>query len=1053
MRRRVGVILLTICLVLSISPVTAFANWGAPAISVNAKYDKDTSKVTATVSLGSFEDLAAINFNLNYDDTKLTFESGASDSSVPLIFNAADSSVIATWEDPLSQGVTCSTEKTILTVVFSVNNGANGEVNFSLSDISMNDKSGENETTTAPTGSRISASVNITKDAIKVVAASITAPSKGAALSDVTVDQAAGYTGSVAWYEGEKPNDGNAVTGTAKGGQIYTAQVTLTPKDEEAFANPTAVTLNGDTAKNVEPDASGNLVITKTFSATEEKEIGSLAVTTQPSKTTYTHGDSFDAAGMEVKATYDDGTVDENFTGYTVRYDKGNYLKYGDGKVTVVAGNCSAEVTGLTVSKKALTVEGLTAVSREYDGTTNVTLSGGKLVGVVEGETVTPSIPVSGTIEDANKGENKAVAFTKISLSGADAGNYTITQPTVNVNIEPKDISSDDIVITLGTQATYDGTEKNVVISFVKFGSLDVTYDCTEGDKATNVESKTFKISGNGNYTGVKTAVWSLQKATPTSADFDLPTIEAAGVDYTGNTITVAAPILKSGKEGVGEITVKYGGSTTAPVNVGSYPVTFDVTEGQNYNAVSGLSIGTLKINKIAQSPAITSTASLKKGGNTLDLSTLISDYHGDLSFNIEEGDDLASIDGTILTSKDTTGDIKIKVAAVGDANYNPYTSGNDAITVTITEKDTQVISASDVTATYGDADKAIAATTSGDGELNYAVTSGDAVTVDAATGELKFVKAGEAVVTVTAAETAGYAQASKAVKIVVQKATVMVTVKNQNIYVGDSVPTLTAPAAGTHYTVTGLVGNDALAGTAVMNYQKDGVEVTPDASAVGEYAIVMSGLAEPNQDNYNPIVINNGILKITNKPSAGGGFLPTTEKPEITVPDGVTYKLSTDGTKVTFTVADGYELVDVSVNGVSKGKVDTLTGLKTGDKVVVTTQKKDSNSNDLIEAVKNTKLIARTAISKAKGKKAIKVYWYVKDGTALTFDGYEVFRSVKRYSGFGKMPFFMTTNEKYYNTSIKKGTKYYYKVRAYKIIDGEKVYTAWSTKAWRTVK
>ena len=39
---------------------------------------------------------------------------------------------------------------------------------------------------------------------------------------------------------------------------------------------------------------------------------------------------------------------------------------------------------------------------------------------------------------------------------------------------------------------------------------------------------------------------------------------------------------------------------------------------------------------------------------------------------------DRASIDGTMLMSKDATGDIKIKVTAAGDANYNPcllYTS------------------------------------------------------------------------------------------------------------------------------------------------------------------------------------------------------------------------------------------------------------------------------------------------------------------------------------------------------------------------------------------
>ena len=180
---------------------------------------------------------------------------------------------------------------------------------------------------------------------------------------------------------------------------------------------------------------------------------------------------------------------------------------------------------------------------------------------------------------------------------------------------------------------------------------------------------------------------------------------------------------------------------------------------------------------------------------------------------------------------------------------------------------------------------------------------------------------------------------------------------------------------------------------------------------------------------------------------------VPSVQSPTVTASEGVTTALSSDGTKVTITVADGYELVDVTVNGVSKGAVTTLTGLKTGDKVVVTAQKKADDNVALIEAVKNTRLIARSAMSAAKGKKAVKVYWYAEDGSDVDFDGYEVYRSLKRYSGFGKSPFFETANEKYYNTAIKKGTKYYYKVRAYKVIGGEKIYTDWSTKAWRTVK
>ena len=181
----------------------------------------------------------------------------------------------------------------------------------------------------------------------------------------------------------------------------------------------------------------------------------------------------------------------------------------------------------------------------------------------------------------------------------------------------------------------------------------------------------------------------------------------------------------------------------------------------------------------------------------------------------------------------------------------------------------------------------------------------------------------------------------------------------------------------------------------------------------------------------------------------------PTVQKPVIEPNADVTTSLSTDGTTLTIKANDGYEITDVTVNGVSKGAVTTLTGLKTGDKIVIKTQKIETPDDNtaLIEAVKNTKLIARSAMSKAKGKKAVKVSWYAENGNDLEFDGYEVFRSLKRYSGFGTTPIFKTTNEKYYNTAIKKGNKYYYKVRAYKVIDGEKVYTDWSTKAWRTVK
>ena len=85
------------------------------------------------------------------------------------------------------------------------------------------------------------------------------------------------------------------------------------------------------------------------------------------------------------------------------------------------------------------------------------------------------------------------------------------------------------------------------------------------------------------------------------------------------------------------------------------------------------------------------------------------------------------------------------------------------------------------------------------------------------------------------------------------------------------------------------------------------------------------------------------------------------------------------------------------------------------------------------------------------KGKKAIRISWTEPNEN---IDGYEVFRSLKRNSGYGTNPYFQTTNTKYVNTkNLKSGKTYYYRVRAYKMIDGTKIYSSWSFKVFRTIK
>lgn len=106
----------------------------------------------------------------------------------------------------------------------------------------------------------------------------------------------------------------------------------------------------------------------------------------------------------------------------------------------------------------------------------------------------------------------------------------------------------------------------------------------------------------------------------------------------------------------------------------------------------------------------------------------------------------------------------------------------------------------------------------------------------------------------------------------------------------------------------------------------------------------------------------------------------------------------------------------------------------------------------DQMAAVKAVRLKLRSELIKTKsGKKGIKLIWTNPSG--IKFDGVEIYRSTKKNSGYGKKPIFVSKSSKYTNTSVKSGKKYYYKVRGFVTIDGKRVFTAYSGKAYRIVK
>jgi len=283
-------------------------------------------------------------------------------------------------------------------------------------------------------------------------------------------------------------------------------------------------------------------------------------------------------------------------------------------------------------------------------------------------------------------------------------------------------------------------------------------------------------------------------------------------------------------------------------------------------------------------------------------------------------------------------------------------------------------------------------------------------------------------------------------------------------------VPTYTAPSA-----VSGLVYNGSnqtliTAGSATngtMQYAlgvngttapTEGWAATvPTAKDAGTYYVWYKVVGDQGYADIAPIFAAAVTIGSPAPEPTPTPYIPsvTIQKPVITTDAGSDAGLSILGNTATITVAEGYELVDVTVNGVSKGAVTTLSGLKTGDTVVVTTKPIEPAKTEaelIQEEIDGMKLVARSKrITAPSGKKSIMIYWYDKSGAEVEFDGVEIFRSTDMNSGFEKV--FVSKTDQYYNTAIETGTKYYYKVRGYVEVDGKKIYTDWSLKAIRAAK
>ncbi|GAA4043059.1 YDG domain-containing protein [Flavobacterium chungnamense] len=125
-----------------------------------------------------------------------------------------------------------------------------------------------------------------------------------------------------------------------------------------------------------------------------------------------------------------------------------------------------------TVTAKELTVNGLSANNKVFDGNTTATLSGtGSLVGVINSDVVSLDGTPVGTFASSAVANAIAVSVTGYSISGAGSANYNLTQPSLVADItsEPSPVISSVLTFsaTYGVSAaTYSITASESPSSF-----------------------------------------------------------------------------------------------------------------------------------------------------------------------------------------------------------------------------------------------------------------------------------------------------------------------------------------------------------------------------------------------------------------------------------------------------------------------------------------------------------------------------------------------------------------------------------------------------------
>ncbi|OVE77836.1 hypothetical protein BVX99_01545, partial [bacterium F16] len=349
------------------------------------------------------------------------------------------------------------------------------------------------------------------------------------------------------------------------------------------------------------------------------------------------------------------------------------------GNYTLTQPTLSADITVAT-----LTVTGLTGNNKVYDGTTTATASGAAaLAGIIGGDDVILGGTPTYTFASANVGTGISISTSGYTISGADAGNYGLTQPTLSGDITggsitvvedaaltEADLDARSLVVTLNGVVFVDGTldAGNFILNNAPAGlSIEsVTYD--------NASQATVALAFDGTDFDSDVTTFSMTLAAVehngtgdlVSVDLTISAIDDA------ETITITDDgLITEGAEDGELITVTLtGGTFVASLNTSNWTVA---------NLPSGVTKGML-----TRTSATTATIALS-GNRDTDYDTDITNVTVTVTtaeFTDSTGDsDLSAGTGVTLTATDDAESITI----TDDGLITEGAEDGEIISVTLT--------------------------------------------------------------------------------------------------------------------------------------------------------------------------------------------------------------------------------------------------------------------------------------------------------------------------------------------------------------------------------